>query len=751
MAKALALTQVGQFDVHGDSSSISMRWVDWLSSFEIFAIASGIESDTQKRALLLHCAGKDTQEIFKTLSDTGTTYAHALAKLNEYFQPKQNVSFQRHLFRREKQRPEETVTEFVVRLRKHASTCAFPEDEVENFIRDQVVDKCTSKKLREKLLSEANLTLKKTLELAQAREASMLQAQQMEDDDKTFSLKSLNKSLPPRQSEGRPRVSNSHRYSRAPPLPQSGGTLPQCGRCGRKGHRSSECLCTKGKTCFRCQGQGHFASMCKNSTKKHSSVRHLDTDTSQSDTESETYGTDEELIKALFCIDTTDHDTTNVKIEGTDISLLIDSGATCNVLNTKDANKLISKGIKLRSCDKTVHPYRSKPIKVSHYIKVNVEFNGAKTRTKFLVIPGRHVSLLGRKDAQILNILFIANSVQLNTPPTHSVSQPTLAPKQTSPLDKYPGIDKGIGKLTGQTVKVHVDKSVPPVARKHSRVPFHLRDKVEKEIKKLEEQDIIEKVTGPTEWVSRIVTPPKPKNPSEIRVCVDMREANKAVIRTRHVTPTIEELISDLNGATVFSKIDLRAGYHQLELEPESRPITTFSTHVGLFRYKRLVFGLNSAAEVFQHTIQQLIEGIPGARNVSDDIIVFGKDTAQHDKALDDTLKKLHGSGLTVNKEKCEFNKSEIEFFGFIFSASGLRPDPKKVQALHDMQKPQNASEVRSLIGMAQYSARFIDNFSTITEVTDKTGYTLDLDRCPRPSLQRAQGGALNQNNIGLL
>ena len=171
-----------------------------------------------------------------------------------------------------------------------------------------------------------------------------------------------------------------------------------------------------------------------------------------------------------------------------------------------------------------------------------------------------------------------------------------------------------------------------------------------------------------------------------------MRDAHKAIRRTRHVTPTIEELVSDLNGATVFSKIDLRSGYHQLELDPESIYITTFSTHVCLYRYKRLIFGLNSAAEVFQHTVQEVIAGIPGARNVPGDINCFGSNQAGRDRTLDATLHRLHSSELTVNEQKCEFNKDETEFFGFIFSAAWLRPDSKKVHALHDAPRPQNVS-----------------------------------------------------------
>ena len=199
-------------------------------------------------------------------------------------------------------------------------------------------------------------------------------------------------------------------------------------------------------------------------------------------------------------------------------------------------------------------------------------------------------------------------------------------------------------------------------------------------------------------------------------LCVDMRDANRAILRTRHITPTIDELTADLNGATLFSKLDLTSGYHQLELHSSCRYITTFSMHLGLYQYKRLTFGINSAAEIFQHTIQTLIADIPGVRNVSDDIVVYGRNQNEHDAALDQTLRRLHESGLTVNPTKCEFNKPSIEFFGYIFSADGLAPAPEKVKALQDAAEPRNPTELRSFLGMAQYSARFIRNFAIIME-----------------------------------
>ena len=105
-----------------------------------------------------------------------------------------------------------------------------------------------------------------------------------------------------------------------------------------------------------------------------------------------------------------------------------------------------------------------------------------------------------------------------------------------------------------------------------------------------------------------------------------------------------------------------------------------------------------------------------GAINISDDIAIFGVDQHAHDKALNEVLQKLQNAGLTANLEKCEFGKNKMEFFGLVFSDIGVSPDPKKVADLHDAKEPQNQSDVRSFLCVAQFSARFIKNFATLTE-----------------------------------
>ena len=131
------------------------------------------------------------------------------------------------------------------------------------------------------------------------------------------------------------------------------------------------------------------------------------------------------------------------------------------------------------------------------------------------------------------------------------------------------------------------------------------------------------------------------------------------------------------NGATVFSKLDLCWAYHRIELHPDSCGLTTCSTSQGLKRYKRLVFGLSPASEMYQFAIQQVVNEIPEVRNISDDNIVFGKTSAEHSRSLDQTMLPLHASGLTLNKGSA----SELVFFSFQISVAGLFPDDKEVEA----------------------------------------------------------------------
>ena len=181
---------------------------------------------------------------------------------------------------------------------------------------------------------------------------------------------------------------------------------------------------------------------------------------------------------------------------------------------------------------------------------------------------------------------------------------------------------------------------------------------------------------------------------------MNMRLPNEAIRRVRHPISTVNDISIELNGAKYFTKLDLSQAYHQLVLDEQSRYITTFSTHIGLFRYKRLNYGTNASAEIFQYVLQRELQGLPGVRNIADDIIVFRATLAEHGANIDGCLRRLTNKGLRLNRDKCVFLSNTLEF---LFEV-GIRPVPKRVTDLIKAPSPGNISEVRSLLEMANYA-----------------------------------------------
>ena len=269
------------------------------------------------------------------------------------------------------------------------------------------------------------------------------------------------------------------------------------------------------------------------------------------------------------------------------------------------------------------------PLPLKGRFQAEIESKNKYTVSQIYVIQGTSGNLLSAKTAQELSLIKLLNKIsippvkelQSDSPESEDKQTPedmkaedTHIPRSDDPvidklLHKYKTVFVGQGKLKNEQIKLHINEDISPVAQPQRRIPYHLRKAVSKELEKLVEEDIIEKVTDqPTPWISPIVC--TPKKDGGTRICVDMREANQAIQRERHVMPTLQDFKAEVNGSKFFSKIDLKQAYHQLELHPESRFITTFSTHEGLFRYKRLNYGTNSAAEIFQNVLQSNLSDI---------------------------------------------------------------------------------------------------------------------------------------------
>ena len=695
MASKIDLAPLPQFDPLSEPSSLSQRWKSWTKRFQTYVAALGIKDDKQKRALLLYQAGEATQEIFETLEDTGEDYKTAKEKLDEYFSPKKNVDYEIFQFRKATQQPGETIDQFVTRLRKLAATCEFHDASRE--IKSAVIQNCLSKRLRRYALREDTLKLDDLLAKARSLEASETQATGIE------------KNLP---SEEVNRLSHKRQQSKLtmkkPPRQSTQSSSNICQQCGLIWpHRTKPCP-AKGQSCNKCGKPNHFAKMCRTKvlTQTQSSQRSIQEGVKQVSckvpvAESES-SSDDEYLYALNHKSSIPQVT--VHFNQISVDMIVDTGASIDILDEDTYTRVNHNNtFTLQPSTKRLFAYGStSQLNILGCFTTNITVKASKKAVTFHVLKGNHGSLLSYTTARDLGIL----DIQIN-----QVKDVTTHDRLCT---QYPSLFTGIGQLKGVQVKLHIDPAVPPVAQKARRIPFHLRKKVEKELTNLQQQNIIERVEGPTPWVSPLVVIPK-KN-GDVRICVDMRMANKAIRRERHPAPTIDDLIQTLNGATVFSKLDLRSGYHQLIIAPECRYITTFATHKGLWRYSRLNFGTNSASEIFQKVINEQIHDIPGTLNISDDVIIFGKTQADHDKALEAVFKKFADARLTLNKSKCEFNKSSITFFGFVFSSKGIAPDPTKVEAINSALPPTTTSGVRSFLGMATYCAKFIHNFSDVSE-----------------------------------
>ena len=165
----------------------------------------------------------------------------------------------------------------------------------------------------------------------------------------------------------------------------------------------------------------------------------------------------------------------------------------------------------------------------------------------------------------------------------------------------------------------------------------------------------------------------------------------------------------------MFSKLDLNLGFHQIELDNKSRDRTTFATHDGLFRYKRLSFGVNSAPEKYQQIIRQVISEIGGVQNIADDLIVHGENN-EHDRNLHRVIQREEEKNLTLKPEQCQFRMDKVVFMGLLVSKYGIGPTEERVRALLESSRPTTPTEVRRFLGMVGFSARFIPNFLTMAE-----------------------------------
>ena len=725
---SIPATTIQQFDCDPAIDSLGPKWTAWIKRLEQFFASNKMTDDTQKVNSLFFLAGDRVYQIHETLSEVAvdasinTEYGKAKAKLNAYFSPSRNPVFEIFNFMQAKQEANETIYQFVSRLRILSEFCEFG-DSVNKWIIAKVVHSCRSEELRREYLAKPKLTYKEMVDMGQNHDNVEGQALRIEGKVEVkqeavyqikpkpkYNAKSRNSgqnssSNRPSNTPGQARnTSNQGQQSASPSTPKN---QLYCYNCGGDYPHNEPCPAI-GKTCFHCNKLNHVASVCKSkSSTRPAQVNRIAQNSVSFSDENRNY---------VFGVASQDRvqPIIPVTIANTPLKLSIDTLSSINVIDEATYAKIQPRPT-LSEPKTPAFAYGSTtPISFLGEFFSTIRVGRKIQRATFVVAKGNYGSLLGFPTARLLGVDPVSQIMENHV---YTVSNLDSKAKQLDYYKaKYPSVfsDK-IGELKGFELELHIDESVKPVQSRPRNTPYHLREAIERDIKFMLDNEIIEEVKNePTGWLSETVNRPKPNG--EVRVCVDMRCANTAISCEKHEMPNADDILFKINGMKFFGTVDLKHAFKQVKLGKKSRPISRFRTHVGIFQYRRLFFGVNSAPEIFNKLIRNLLEGIQFQVNATDDILVMGKTLEEFESTMEAVLQRLADAGLTVNPAKCHFGLRKVTFFGMVISEDGVSLNDEKTRALREAKVPTSADELHSFLGLTVYASKWIERLAIISD-----------------------------------
>ena len=314
---------------------------------------------------------------------------------------------------------------------------------------------------------------------------------------------------------------------------------------------------------------------------------------------------------------------------------------------------------------------------------------GHKFRCKFVIDPDEQgfIPLLGSNVSQKMGLITV-NSDQFK--------QVATVTKPCEPIKTYPEVfNDDLGLLPGE-VSFSVDDSITPQISPDHRVPEALKEKLKSELNNLCDLKVITPVNAPTDWVSNTVV--ATKKSGDLRVCINPQALNKALNRERYQLPILEDFLSSLAQAKVFTTLDFKA-WHVL-LDEQSSFLATFSTPYRRYRFLRLPFVCNVSSEIFQRKLNEAFGDLPGVLSVADDIMLYGTGDNEseaiqdHDVKLSALLKRCQELGTRLNKSKLKLRQRSVNFLGHLVTTDGFKPDPAKCQAIDEMPPPEDKNGV---------------------------------------------------------
>ncbi|XP_071477891.1 uncharacterized protein [Diadema antillarum] len=656
------------------------------------------------------------------------------AKLWNLFedQLKVKVNFRIHRLElmRYRQKPGESIDEFVNRCRSKAVECDFKADELCERLVELVIASTPIEAFQKDLLDQPKgFNADKLIETGRKYEAIMAGRQCLQTLDNDTNIGAIS----PASKKRCGNCGLSHPPKRCPAYKD------YCKACGTIGHWAKMCRKTKheSKTQPRHTGGSTTQQKGRNRSRNRrfrnrSTYRGKDRDRSPSqrgwnksvdaviegNPHERPWQEQEDNVEVSFhSIGSKDTKEAFVDVEivcpkrtgRATLSLKVDTGAGGNVLPLRILKDMYPQTWRqmITPTSAQLSAYNGTQITCLGSITLGCRYKQSPWSQQLLYITdAAGPAILGLPGCQTLGVVTIN---EIRDIPGRSLqdSHPIKSIKDLQEL--YPHQFDTIGNFKGEAI-LYLKEDATPSIDPPRKCSVHIRDKLKAELDKMEQEGVIRKVQHYTEWCSSLTT--SVKKDGSLRVCLDPKRLNNALRRCPHKIPTLEELNPAFSGAKFFSKLDAKSGYWSVHLEKKSQELTTFRTPFGRYCFQRLPFGLSVSQDIFQERMDHIIAQVPGCVGIADDIAVFSQTEAEHDHNLLQLMETARREGLVFNSTKCHIKTDHIEFFGSVYTADGIRPDPKKVEDVRQMPTPQDKDDLQRSLGFFTYLAPYIPNYA---------------------------------------
>ena len=712
-----------------DTPKDASAWGDWLEGLNAMMDAMQIPEDQQAVAdeanpannrnavtdrykLFWHFMGNDTRKLLKKCDDNGIEtldYAKAHAALTKKFNPTLNRLYQMNVVHSMKQGEAESMDNFYVRVKDEVDKMMLTDLQVNQIIEliilAQLVNSTHNAKLTRKAINDSQ-SLTQFREFARTTELTEQQLTGMGQPENVSYAKKMSQS-----HKKEKRRTKSKRKTESKAEGKSDRLDRKCKYCGDS--------CVKGqcpaygKVCSKCGKRNHLPAVCRNSQRQRYKTDKLhqleEAEDEDLDSDESIYhiqqGSKQSKRQYFAKLDVqSDKGSKQIKFQ-------LDTGASCSTLTEADYSKITS--TQPRTSNARLRLYDGTVIQPMGCASFKCTADDVTKKIHFEIVKEAPMSLLSANACAALQL--ISFNEQMVCQVSSSIAKPLT---KEEILHDYADIFKGLGKMPG-TYHIEMDKDVRPVQNNPRRVPVPVRQELEQKLDELTNLKIIEKVTVPTPWISSMVVV---KKPGKLRICLDPNKLNTAIQRNHYPTPTLDDVAPRLAKARVFSVMDAKDGFLQVELDEESSYLTTFWTPFGRFRWLRMPFGIKSAPEEFQRRLDCCLEGLNNVAVIADDILIYGTgDTheeavSSHDDAMRALLKRCRERNIKLNKKKLRFKMDEVSYMGHKLTKSGLSPCPDKVRPIVDMEKPRDIAGVQRLISVVTYLSKFLPRLSTVCE-----------------------------------